>query len=73
MAKIDALPNSLKACVLLSKWPRQTREMVLCVVLAVTVGTRMITLALAPFTSTCFGTVSCPVIIVGPSTEKEGL
>ena len=26
-----------------------------------------------PFTPTCFDPVSCPAIIVGPSTEKKGL
>ena len=26
-----------------------------------------------PFTSTCLSPVSCPTIMFGPSTEKEGL
>ena len=34
---------------------------------------RSITLTQKPFTSTCCSMVSCPVIIAGPSTEKEGL
>ena len=31
------------------------------------------TLTREPFKATCFEEVSCPAIIVGPSTEKEGL
>ena len=54
-------------------WLRQTSEIILCVVHVVNVGTRRITLTKKPFTATCFGTVSCPAIMVGPSTEKEGL
>jgi hypothetical protein len=49
------------------------KRMVLCVVHAVFVGVRRITLPQRPFTSTCSSSVSCPAIIVGPSMEKEGL
>jgi hypothetical protein len=68
-----ALEISLKACILFSIWLRQTSGMVLCVVHAVFVRMRRITLPQRPFTSTCFGSVSCPAIIVGPSMKKEGL
>jgi hypothetical protein len=51
----------------------QTSGMVLLSVHAVSVRIRRITLPQEPFTSTLFSTVSCPAIIVGPSTEKEGL
>jgi hypothetical protein len=34
---------------------------------------RRITLPQEPFTSTCFSTVLCQAIIVGPSMKKEGL
>jgi hypothetical protein len=47
--------------------------MVLCVVHVLTVRTRRNILPGKSFTPTCFGKVSCPAIIVGPSTEKEGL
>jgi hypothetical protein len=69
----NTLASSLKACILFSMRMRQTSEMVLCVVHAVFVGMRRITLPQGSFTPTCFGLVSCPAIIVGPSTEKEGL
>jgi ribosomal protein S27E len=39
----------------------------------VSVRIRRITFSQEPFTSTCFSMVSCPTIIVEPSTEKEGL
>jgi hypothetical protein len=44
--------------------------MVLLSVHVVSVRIRRITLPQGPFTSTYFNTVSCPTIIVGPSTEK---
>jgi hypothetical protein len=47
--------------------------MVSFIVHVVPVGIRRITLPQRPFTSTCLRMVSCPAIIVGPSTEKEGL
>jgi hypothetical protein len=54
-------------------WLGQTFGMVLCVVYVLTVGTRRNTLPGKSFTPTGFGKVSCLAIIVGPSTEKEGL
>jgi hypothetical protein len=39
----------------------------------VDVGMRRITLPQESFRATCFGPVSCPAIMFGPSTEKEGL
>src|SRR3954465_13099031 len=47
--------------------------MVLSVVHVVSVGIRRNTLPQESFMATCFGSVSCLAIIVGPSTEKEGL
>jgi hypothetical protein len=38
-----------------------------------TVRIKRVTLPQEKFTCTCFGTVSCQAIIVGPSMEKEGL
>jgi hypothetical protein len=67
----DALTISLMACIILSVWLRQTSEMVLCLVHIVSVRLRRITLPQISFTATCFGPVSCPAIIVGPSTEKR--
>jgi hypothetical protein len=46
---------------------------VLYSVRVVTVRIRRITQTQKSFTSTCFGMVSCPAIIVGPSTERGGL
>src|SRR3954469_17515431 len=43
--------------------------MVLCAVCVFTVRTRKTTQIPEPFTPTCFDLVSCPAIIVGPSTE----
>ena len=68
----DAVLILLQACINLSMWLRQTNMMVLCLVHVWTVGTLMSTLPREPFKATCFGEVSCPAIIVGPSTEKEG-
>jgi hypothetical protein len=70
---IDALEISLKACILFSMWLRQTSGMVLCVVHAVFVKMKRITLPQRPFTSTYSDSVSCPAIIVGPSMGREGL
>jgi hypothetical protein len=70
---MDALTSSLMACILLSVWLRQTSKMVLCLVHVVSVRIRRITLPQISFTTTCFGPVSCPAIIVGPSIKKEGL
>ena len=70
----DAVPTLLMACIIFSVWLRKTsRRMVLFLVHVVSARIRMITLPQKPFTSTCCSPVSCPVIIVGPSTEKEGL
>ena len=70
----DAVPSSLLACIIFSTWLRQTGgRTVSFVVHVVSVRIRRITLPQKPFTSTCLRTVSCPAIIVGPSTEKEGL
>ena len=53
---------------------RQTSErMVLCIVHVLAVRMVAITLRQEPFTSTCLSPVSCPTIMFGPSTEKEGL
>jgi hypothetical protein len=54
-------------------WLRKTHGMVLCVVHAVSVRMRRITLPQESFTPTYFGPVSSLAIIVGPSMEKEGL
>lgn len=70
----DALPSTLRASKISSLWLMQTVvTMVLCVVRVFTVRTRKTTQIPEPFTPTCFDPVSCPAIIVGPSTEKEGL
>jgi hypothetical protein len=69
----DALPSSLKVFVILVMWRGQTFRMVLCVVHVLTVRIRRNTLPEKSFTPTCFRKVSCLDIIVGPSTEKEGL
>ena len=45
----------------------------LCLVHLLTVGMSQSTLKDLPFIATWLGRVSCPAIIVGPSTEKEGL
>ena len=47
--------------------------MVLCVVHALYVGIRSLTLTRKPFTPTYFIRVSCHTIMFGPSTEKEGM
>jgi hypothetical protein len=54
-------------------WLGQTFRMVLYVVHVLTVRTRRNTLPGKSFTPTCFGKVSWLAIIVGPSTEKEGI
>jgi hypothetical protein len=54
-----------------SLWLRKISGMVLCVVHAVFVEMRRITLPQRPFTSTCSCSVSCPTIIVGPSMGRE--
>jgi hypothetical protein len=59
------------ACIILSLWLRQTNEMVLYLVLVVSVRIRRITPTQISFAATCFGPVSCPAIIVGPSMEKK--
>src|SRR6185369_5749859 len=69
----DAVPILLQACINLSMWLRQTKWIILCLVHVLTVGTSGSTLTRKSFKATCFGEVSCPAIIVGPSTEKEGL
>ena len=69
----DALELIEKACVLLSLWPRRTSGgMVFCVVRVLNVGMRRITLPQESFRATCFGPASCPAIMFGPCTEKEG-
>jgi hypothetical protein len=68
----NALPSTLKAFIILAKWLGQTFRMVLCVVHVLTVRTRRNTLPRKSFTPTCFENVSCPAIIIGPSTKKEG-
>ena len=45
----------------------------LCFVHVLNVEMRRITLPQESFRATCFGPVSCPAIMFGPSTEKEGL
>ena len=53
---------------------RQTSGgMVLCVVHVLNVGMRRITLPQESFRATCFCPVSCPAIMFGARTEKEGL
>jgi uncharacterized membrane protein len=69
----NALLSILKASRILAMWLRQTFKMVLCVVHVLIVRTRRNTLPRKSFTPTYFGKVSCPAIIVGPSTEKEEL
>jgi hypothetical protein len=69
----DALPSLLKAFVILAMWLEQTFRMVLCVVHVLIVRTRRNTLPEKSFTLTCFGKVTCLAIIVGPSTEKDGV
>src|SRR4051812_34527438 len=54
-------------------WLMQTKWIILCLVPVLTVGTWRTTLPREHFKATCFGEVSFPDIIVGPSTEKEGL
>ena len=54
-------------------WLMQTKWIILCLVPVLTVGTWRSTLPREYFKATCFGEVSFPDIIVGPSTEKEGL
>ena len=55
-------------------WLMQTVvTMVLCAVRVFTVRTRKTTQIPEPFTPTCFDPVSCPAIIVGPSTKREWL
>ena len=49
------------------------RADVLCLVHVLAVRMVAITLRQEPFTSTCLSPVSCPTIMFGPSTEKEGL
>ena len=49
------------------------KQRVLLSVHVLTVRIRRVTLPQEKFTCTCFGTVSCQAIIVGPSMEKEGL
>jgi hypothetical protein len=49
------------------------KQNVLCLVHVVSVRIRRITLPQISFIATFLGPVSCPTIIVGPSTEKEGL
>ena len=53
-----------------SKWLRQTSRMVLCVVHALNVGIRCLTLTGKSCTSTCFTGVSCHTIMFGRGTEK---
>jgi hypothetical protein len=69
----DALSISLLSCIILSVWLRQTSGMVLFVVHVVSVRIRMITLPQKSFTSTYYGSISCPIIIVEPNMDKEGL
>src|SRR3954470_2329938 len=54
-------------------WLMQTKWKILCLVPVLTVGTWRSTLPREHFKATCFGEVSFPDIIVGTSTEKEGL
>jgi hypothetical protein len=54
-------------------WLRQIKWIILCRVPASTVRTWRSTLPRESFKAICFGEVSCPDIIVGPCTKKEGL
>ena len=51
----------------------RTSSEVLLSVHVLSVRIRRVTPPQETFTCTCFGTVSCEAIIVGPSMEKEGL
>jgi len=61
------------ACIVFSMWLRQTSRMVLFFVHVINARIRGITLPQEPYTPTCCEKASCPIIFVGPSTEKEGL
>jgi hypothetical protein len=65
--------SSLMACILLLVWLRQTSRIVLYLVHVMFARIRRITLPQISFTATCLGPVSCPAIITGPSTEKDGV
>ena len=58
---------------LLAAEEKTSGRMVLCLVHVLAVRMVTITLRQEPFTSTCLSPVSCPTIMFGPSTEKEGL
>src|ERR1041385_238441 len=69
----DTPPSTLRACMIFSKWRRKTSRMVLCVVHALYVGIRSLTLTGKPFTPTGFTRDSCHTIMFVPSTEKIGV
>ena len=66
----EVLASSLMACMISSVWLMRTSGMILYSVHVVSVRIRRITLTKKSFTATCFGPVSCPAIIVEPSTER---
>jgi hypothetical protein len=61
------------ACIVFSMWLRKTGRMDLFFVHVKNARIRGISLTQEPYTPTCCKKASCPVIFVGPSTEKEGL
>jgi hypothetical protein len=69
----DVPRSSLMASIIFWMWLRQTRGMVSCAARASITRTRRITPLQGPFTAIFLLMVSCPIIFVGPVSEKKGL